>query len=418
MESEKREDNKVFRSISDNVSKAVDIKDKRNQGGFLSNAMNAIQKSAEVAKRYVELQRRSNDEKRALNDVVDRLRKTVDDMKHKREEEDAKRESAGFLQNAMNAIKKSADRAKRHAGLQKEEASKRSCGIGLGFCSPEVESEKREDNRVFRSIADNVRKAVDNIKHKRNQGGFLSNAMNAIQKSAEVAKRHVELQKRNDEEASKRACGVGFGFCSPEKETKKREGDDATIAKIAKNFRRAADALNKKREQAKMRKREEEGRVFRDVADQIKKAASSIKQRRDQTKRAVENVGDAFKKIATRHVSFGKREEDMKVVRSVADNIKKAVDNIKQKRDEGMKDLLDEIMKRSAEEQKRKDLLEVFRRHPVAASLSAIKGMEKKSSTAEEDWKRKLREVLDNKTAQIRELAKRFPAFRAVPGQI
>ena len=468
MEQKKREeDNKVLRSVAENIRKVIDtVKHKRSEDGFLSNAMNALTKSTEIAKRHTELKKRSEDEKRALQDVAKKLEKAVDEMKHKRQdEEDVKRESVGFLTNTMNAIKKSAEMAKRHVEQEKrnnenkralydlaESLKKRACGVGLGFCGPEPKEKSR-----------------------RNPEGGVGKALSEFQN------RHVEDEGTEEEDERKRK-----------------------FRSIAESFRKAADAVNKKRGHIEMRKREEQSRVFRDVAEQIRKAASSIKDRREQnevespksrrwctqegyctdkkTKRAVENVSDAFKKIATRHINFGKGEEEsrafrdvaeqiekatssvtqrreqskrevednMKVLRNVANNIKQAVDNIKQqKRDqakrvcgtglgicspeeeekakrnggENFENLLDEIMKRATEEKKREEVARLSRRQPVASSLSAIKGvdetMAKKSTTSEEDWKRDVREVLDNKAAQIRATMKRFPPFRAaVPGQV
>ena len=330
---------------------------KRNTG-FLGNAIHTIKKSAEVAKRHLEMAKRSDGEEMVLRTVT-------------------------------NKIKKAAEEGKRKRDLEVEsELYKRACGIGL-FCAPglfehaqrkrdedtkailraaaekikraEDARKRKEDNKALRDVADTIKQAVENAeKHrreeqKRNTGGFLSNALNVLQRSADMANRHVErnaedttafqtvaanLRKR--EENSKVFRDVANNIKQlPEKTKHRREEEKRNVGGFLNNalnaLQRSADMVKRHIERNTKRDEAQE-RVFREVAGRMKKQA----EKNEERKRTLRGVMDKVKEAADaykqkREEKTQKYEEQRRVFRDVAESLKKSALNANRREQEEIK---------------------------------------------------------------------------------
>ena len=365
-----------------------------------------LRAAAEKIKRAEENRKREEDNK-VLRDVADTIKEAVEKAeKHRREEQ--KRNTGGFLSNALNALQRSADMAKRHVERNAEDTT--------AFRAVDASLKKREENsKVFRDVANSIKQAVETTEHrreeeKRNVGGFLNNALNALQRSADMVKRHIERNTGRNE-AQERVFREVAGRMK--KQAEKNEERKRALRDVMDKVKEAADAYKQKRGE-KAENYEEQRRVFRNVAESLKKSALNADNRREQNEVAgknrrwctaegyctedvnrrspglIEGIKNAFNLVARRHAEFEKRD--------AASAIKKAVNA-------------------ATEKMKREEQARLHVRQPVAASKSAIGHSDKRSSTSDEDWKRMVGKVLDNKATQIRATEKKFP-LRTLPGQV
>ena len=361
-----------------------------------------LRAAAEKIKRAEENRKREEDNK-VLGDVADTIKKAVEKAeKHRREEQ--KRNTGGFLSNALNALQRSADMAKRHVERNAEDTT--------AFRAVDASLKKREENS---DVANSIKQAVETTKHrreeeKRNVGGFLNNALNALHRSADMVKRHIERNTGRNE-AQERVFREVAGRMK--KQAEKNEERKRELRDVMDKVKEAADAYKQKRDE-KAENYEEQRRVFRNVAESLKKSALNANNRREQNEVAgknrrwctaegyctedvnrrspgfIEGIKNAFNLVARRHAEFEKRD--------AASAIKKAVNA-------------------ATEKMKREEQARLHVRQPFAASKSAIGHSDKRSSTSDEDWKRMVREVLHNKATQIRATEKKFP-LRTLPGQV
>ena len=368
---------------------------KRNTG-FLGNALHMVKKSVDLAKRHIEEQKRHGGE-RILRAVADKIKQAAEESQRKRNlevatefykkalekrDEDAKavlREAAEKIKRAVENAQKAAEKKKRdednkmlrevteklRRAVDNHEKAKRNTGgflnNALNMLQRSADIVKRgldedEDTAAYRAVSENVKKAVDQKNEKRENVGFLGNAMNILKKSADMAKRHIEASKRN-------------------------EAQERVLREVAERMKREHE------------KQEQRKQVLRDLVDKVKKAADAFQQRRDQQSKRTETI---------------RTEEAVKRNSNFLEGIKNAF-NLVARRDAGLEKryaalAINRAAQAAKEKRKREEETNWYARELPTAKKSTF---EKKSPSLDEKWKREVRGVLDNKIAQIH-ATKRF----------